>query len=253
MSAKSASFVAHRRERDVLRGLDAADDAPGVLLREEALGHDDEEIDVQADGGERDAAAVSRRWRSTQPQRCARTGAAARRRPARRADRRGRAALGRAADAGSCAHIIGVAVSETSRDTAMASVRVTANSRKSRPTIPPMRRIGMNTATSETLIESTVKPISRAPLQRGLQRRVALLEIAGDVLEHHDGVVDDEAGRDGERHQREVVEAVAEQVHARRTCRAATAARRRWESRWPTRCAGRRRRRGRRARWRAAA
>jgi len=46
---------------------------------------------------------------------------------------------------------------------AIAADSVTANSRNSRPTTPPMRRIGMNTATSETLIESTVKPISRAP------------------------------------------------------------------------------------------
>ena len=41
---------------------------------------------------------------------------------------------------------------------------VTANSKKKRPTMPPMNRIGMNTATSEMVIDSTVKPISRAPL-----------------------------------------------------------------------------------------
>jgi hypothetical protein len=36
---------------------------------------------------------------------------------------------------------------------------------------------------------------------------------ARDVLGHDDGVVDDEARRDGERHQRQVVEAVARQEH----------------------------------------
>ena len=36
---------------------------------------------------------------------------------------------------------------------------------------------------------------------------------ARDVLGHDDRVVDHEAGRDGERHQRQVVDAVAEQVH----------------------------------------
>ena len=41
---------------------------------------------------------------------------------------------------------------------------VTANSRNSRPTLPAMSRIGMKTATSDVLIESTVKPISREPL-----------------------------------------------------------------------------------------
>ena len=41
----------------------------------------------------------------------------------------------------------------------------------------------------------------------------ALFEIAGDVLDDYDGVVDHETGGDGERHQREVVDGVAEQVH----------------------------------------
>ena len=58
---------------------------------------------------------------------------------------------------------MGVAVSEMTMDTAIAIDSVTANSRKSRPTIPPIRRIGMNTAMSETLIVRTVKPISLAP------------------------------------------------------------------------------------------
>ena len=45
--------------------------------------------------------------------------------------------------------------------------------------------------------------------KRRLHRGVAFLQVTRDVLDHHDGVVDDEAGRDGERHQREVVERVA--------------------------------------------
>jgi hypothetical protein len=61
------------------------------------------------------------------------------------------------------AHIIGVVVSDTTSDTRMAIDNVTANSRNSRPTIPPINRIGMNTATSEVLIDKTVKPISLAP------------------------------------------------------------------------------------------
>ena len=40
---------------------------------------------------------------------------------------------------------------------------VTANSRNSRPTMPPMNSTGMNTATSESVIEMIVKPISREP------------------------------------------------------------------------------------------
>ena len=45
----------------------------------------------------------------------------------------------------------------------MAALNVTANSRNSRPTSPPISRIGMKTATSDVLIESTVNPISFAP------------------------------------------------------------------------------------------
>ena len=46
----------------------------------------------------------------------------------------------------------------------MAMLIVIANEKKKRPTMPPMNRIGMNTATSDSVIESTVKPISFAPL-----------------------------------------------------------------------------------------
>ena len=58
---------------------------------------------------------------------------------------------------------MGVVVRETTREMAMAAERVTANSRKRRPTTPPIKRMGMNTATRERLMESTVNPISRAP------------------------------------------------------------------------------------------
>ena len=50
-------------------------------------------------------------------------------------------------------------------DTKMARVTVTANSWNSRPIKPPMNSSGMKTATSEVLIEMTVKPIWRAPLK----------------------------------------------------------------------------------------
>ena len=111
------------------------------------------------------------------------------------------------------AHIIGVVVSETASETAIATESVTANSRNRRPTMPPIISSGMNTATSETLMLITVKPISRAPRSAACERPHALLQIARDVFDHHDRVVDHEAGRDGQRHQRQVVDAVAEQVH----------------------------------------
>ena len=53
----------------------------------------------------------------------------------------------------------------------------------------------------------------RRALERGLHRRIAHFDVAGDVFDHHDRVVHDETGRNRQRHQRKVVEAVAEQVH----------------------------------------
>ena len=61
-------------------------------------------------------------------------------------------------------HSIGVSVSEMKPDSRMAMLIVMANSKKKRPTMPPMNRIGMKTATSDKVIDSTVKPISLAPL-----------------------------------------------------------------------------------------
>ena len=62
------------------------------------------------------------------------------------------------------AHSIGVSVSEMKPDSMIAAEIVTANSKKKRPTMPPMNRIGMNTAHSDSVIDSTVNPISLAPL-----------------------------------------------------------------------------------------
>ena len=50
-------------------------------------------------------------------------------------------------------------------------------------------------------------------LQRGGKGLHAGFEVARDVLHHHDGVVHHKSGGDGQRHQRQIVERVAEQVH----------------------------------------
>ena len=65
---------------------------------------------------------------------------------------------------------MGVRLRDISSEIVTAIVSVTANSRKSRPTIPPMNRMGMKTAVSEMVIESTVKPISRAPRKAASMR-----------------------------------------------------------------------------------
>ena len=57
-----------------------------------------------------------------------------------------------------------------------------------------MNSSGMNTAISDTVSEMTVKPISRAPFSAASIGGLALLDVADDVLDHHDRVVDHEAG-----------------------------------------------------------
>src|SRR6266540_7150991 len=70
------------------------------------------------------------------------------------------------------AHNIGVRVSETNPETMIATDTVTANSRNTRPTTPPISSTGMNTAISEQVIEMMVKPISRAPLSAASNGRM---------------------------------------------------------------------------------
>ncbi len=64
----------------------------------------------------------------------------------------------------SLAAIIGVSVSETMADSRIVTLKVTANSRNSRPTMSPMNNRGIRTAISEMLSEMMVKPISADPL-----------------------------------------------------------------------------------------
>ena len=71
----------------------------------------------------------------------------------------------------------------------------------------------MKTATREKLMESTVKPISFEPMQSRPPGGDPLLHVAGDVLQDDDRVVDHEPRRDGQRHEGEVVQVVAEKVH----------------------------------------
>ena len=62
-------------------------------------------------------------------------------------------------DCSSFEHIIGVSVRETSAETRMVTLSVTANSRNRRPTMSPMNSSGINTAISETVSETMVNPI----------------------------------------------------------------------------------------------
>ena len=52
--------------------------------------------------------------------------------------------------------------------------------------------------------------------ERCLHRRLTRLGVAGDVFNHHDGIIDDKASGDGQRHQREVVDGIVQQIHHRK-------------------------------------
>ena len=109
---------------------------------------------------------------------------------------------------------MGVSVSDTNAEATIATVTTTANSLKMRPMMPPISRTGMNTATSETVIDMMVKPISRLPFERGLEwRETFLLHVPIDVLQHDDGIVDHQAYRQGQAEQRDIVDAEIEQIH----------------------------------------
>ena len=58
---------------------------------------------------------------------------------------------------------MGVRVRDTTPEKRMATMITTANSRNSRPTMPPMNSTGMNTAAREIVMERMVKPISSDP------------------------------------------------------------------------------------------
>ncbi len=60
-------------------------------------------------------------------------------------------------------HSIGVRVKETSSDTAMANAEVNPNELINRPTMPPMKPTGRNTASSDNVVAITASPISRVP------------------------------------------------------------------------------------------
>ena len=109
----------------------------------------------------------------------------------------------------------GVSVSETSPDARIATTIVIANSRKIRPTSPDMNTSGMNTAASEIVIERIVKLISLALLSVASSARSPLLHPPHRVLQEHDGVVDQEPDRQGQGHQRQVVEAVVRAAASR--------------------------------------
>jgi hypothetical protein len=200
----------HREERNILRRLGEARQEPDVLLREEALRDDHVEIDRQRDGAggdeqggdamaeDEDEPAIVERddLANAYPDRL-RDGAllglavgAEERRAHHRRDRQrddGRDADGHRQGDRELAE-------EPTDDAAHEQKRDEDGQERDRDR------------------DDREADLFRA-LDRRFVRRLAFFEVAHDVLRHDDRVVDDEAGRDRQRHQREVVEAVVEQPH----------------------------------------
>ena len=60
-------------------------------------------------------------------------------------------------------HSIGVRVKETSSETAMAKAEVNPKELMKRPTMPPMKPTGRNTASRTSVVAITARPISLVP------------------------------------------------------------------------------------------
>ena len=112
-------------------------------------------------------------------------------------------------------HISGVSVSETMPLAKIDTMMVIENSRKMRPTRPVMNTSGRNTAASEIVIARIVKLISCADCSVASSALLARLHQADGVFQKHDRVVHQEPDRQRQRHQREVVQAVAQDLHRR--------------------------------------
>jgi hypothetical protein len=76
-----------------------------------------------------------------------------------------------------------------------------------------MKSSGISTATSEKVSEMMVKAISREPFSAASSGGAPASMWRADVLDDDDRVVDDEAGGDHQRHQRQVVDREAGEVH----------------------------------------
>ncbi len=111
------------------------------------------------------------------------------------------------------AHIIGVRVRETTADATTEMLSVIANSRKRRPTIPVMKRRGMKHGDERDTKRNHSEADLLCAFQRGSHGRLTHLNEADDILDHHDGIIDDKAGGDGERHERQIIETEADEFH----------------------------------------
>ncbi len=79
----------------------------------------------------------------------------------------------------------------------MENAMVSANCRNRMPVVPGKNATGTNTATRTSEVAITAPATSFIATRRGLMRvALAFLDVALDVLDHHDSVVDHQSGRE---------------------------------------------------------
>ena len=118
------------------------------------------------------------------------------------------AALRRAACSNSAARA-GLSVSELNAEITVETAIVRANCRKNCPMMPVMNAQGTNTALSTSAMAMTGPETSSMAWIVGVARRQAVLDVVLDRLDDDDGVVHDDADRQHQAEQRQVVEAEA--------------------------------------------
>ena len=107
----------------------------------------------------------------------------------------------------------GVTVKETSSEKSVATATVRPKARKNIPMMPPIQSIGRKTTTSTRVMVIAAMPDLAAAVERGFLGRLALVEVAVDVLQHHDAVVHQDADHQREPQHRHVVQRLPEEVH----------------------------------------
>jgi hypothetical protein len=206
-------LLPHQLKRDALVGLDPADHPAGVLLREEALRDEDEQIEVEADRHKQDQqdepwdsqclrqrSLVKNQHRLEYPL----TGGI----PARAPLSLVLWAMG--GDVGAHHRRRGQGHRERYEDRHRQGRREFAEEAP----YDPAHQEDWNEHRDQ---REAHREDGEADLAGAAQCRLAprhpRFEVACDVFQDDDRVVDDEPGRDRQRHQRQIVEAVADQVH----------------------------------------
>ncbi len=190
-------LLAHQLEGDALVRPDAADEPPLVLLREEALGHDGEEIDIEEEGRDehgQDQERVAERPAEAPPvdgEKPLEAGAERAREAA------GAVLRGRGQQPG--AHHRGRAQRDDQGDHD-GDGEGEGEFAEDAPDDPAHQQDRQEDRNEREAHGDDGEADLAGAQYGGLEAGHAGFDMAGDVLQHHDGIVDDEAGGDRQRH-----------------------------------------------------